>query len=431
MGTYLICSTPVHGHASPMAVIGAHLVSRGHRVIMLTGTRFAEKIERAGTEFVALEGRADFDDRDVESYLPDRDRYRGLAQAQYDIQNIFVKTIPAQFRSVRAVLDRERIDAILVDGAFGGVSPLLVDAAAGGRRPPILAVGVTPLTQLSRDTAPAGLGMAASSTPLGRIRNRTLNTLARRVLFRDTQRAAQAAFAEIGAPKSTLFVMDISGAFDRFLQLGPATLEYPRGDLTPNVRFVGALPSDGGAALPDWWGDLDGSRPVVHVTQGTIDNHDLDRLIRPTIAALADDDVLVVVSMGGRPAEGLGEVPANVRVADYLPYDRLLPLTDVVVTNGGFGGVQAALAAGVPLVVAGDTEDKPEVAARVGWSGAGINLRTGTPAPDAVGSAVRSVLADAGYRARARRFADELAGLDTLAIVDEELGAAVAGSSAR
>ena len=36
-----------------------------------------------------------------------------------------------------------------------------------------------------------------------------------------------------------------------------------------------------------------------------------------------------------------------------------------MLTNGGYGGVQYALAHGVPLVVAGDTEDKPEVAARV------------------------------------------------------------------
>jgi UDP:flavonoid glycosyltransferase YjiC (YdhE family) len=30
-----------------------------------------------------------------------------------------------------------------------------------------------------------------------------------------------------------------------------------------------------------------------------------------------------------------------------------------MVTNGGYGGVQAALANGVPLVVAGATEEKP------------------------------------------------------------------------
>jgi MGT family glycosyltransferase len=429
MATYLMCSTPVHGHVSPMTTIGRHLASRGHRVIMLTGTRFAERVERAGMRFVPLVGRADFDDRDAPSYLPDRDRYRGLAQAQYDIQNIFVKTIPAQYESVTTLLRAEPIDAILVDGAFAGVAPLLV---ADGPRPPILAIGVTPLTQLSRDAAPAGLGMAPSASFAGRIRNRALNALAAKVLFRATQNEAQRAFAAVGAPRSSLFVMDLSRVFDRFLQLGPPQLEYPRSDLTPNVRFIGSLPVEPGTApLPEWWPELDGRRPVVHVTQGTIDNHDLDRLIRPTIEALSQSDADVVVSMGGRPVEGLGAVPDNVRVAAYLPYDLLLPLTDVFVTNGGFGGVQSALAAGVPVVVAGDTEDKPEVAARVGWSGAGINLRTGTPTPDAVGAAVRAVLAEPRYRAGAREFAAALAEYDALAIVEDELARAVASRPSR
>ena len=57
-------------------------------------------------------------------------------------------------------------------------------------------------------------------------------------------------------------------------------------------------------------------------------------------------------------------MPDNVRVAEMLPYSELLPKTDLMVTNGGYGGVQMALANGVPLVVAGAREDKPEVAAR-------------------------------------------------------------------
>ena len=52
-----------------------------------------------------------------------------------------------------------------------------------------------------------------------------------------------------------------------------------------------------------------------------------------------------------------------------------------MVTNGGYGGVQFALAHGVPLVVAGDHEDKPETAARVAGSGVGRNLKTGRPTP--------------------------------------------------
>jgi UDP:flavonoid glycosyltransferase YjiC (YdhE family) len=49
---------------------------------------------------------------------------------------------------------------------------------------------------------------------------------------------------------------------------------------------------------------------------------------------------------------------------------------------------------GVPLVVAGDTEDKAFVAARVAWTGAGISLRTSRPRPEEVRYAVREVLND-------------------------------------
>ena len=80
-----------------------------------------------------------------------------------------------------------------------------------------------------------------------------------------------------------------------------------------------------------------------------------------------------------------------------------------MVTNGGYGGVQYALAHGVPLVVAGVSEDKPEVAARVHWSGTGINLRTGRPTQPAIRAAVRSVLQDPSYRQRAAELSADMA----------------------
>ena len=68
-----------------------------------------------------------------------------------------------------------------------------------------------------------------------------------------------------------------------------------------------------------------------------------------------------------------------------------------MVTNGGYGGVQQALANGVPLVMAGDSEDKPEVAARVHWAGVGVNLHTSTPSSTKIAKAVARILADPTY----------------------------------
>ncbi|MEK8105903.1 nucleotide disphospho-sugar-binding domain-containing protein [Micromonospora sp. M12] len=165
--------------------------------------------------------------------------------------------------------------------------------------------------------------------------------------------------------------------------------EYPRGDLPEHLRFVGTLPParSTGYVEPEWWPELSSGRPVVVVTQGTVANTDLHELVIPTVRALADLDVLVVAATAREdgPAlvrRALHGVPDNVRLASFVPFDRLLPHADALVTNGGYGGVQTALYHGVPLVVAGASEDKPEVAARVEWTGSGSTCapaRRGAP----------------------------------------------------
>ena len=423
MSTYLLCASPIQGHVAPLIAIAHDLVARGHRVTVLTGSRFREAVLEAGADHRSLGGIADYDDRVMQDHLPDRDRYRGVGKLQYDIQTIFVKPVPDQFRAVEQAVHDLAPDAILVDSAFAGILPLLLDDPA--TRPAVLAAGVVPLSQSSSDVAPYGLGLPPLPGALGRLRNRTLNLLMQRVLFRKTQKLANRTMHSLGRPTLDTFVLDLSRRFDRFLQLSPAEFEYPRTDLSENVRFVGTVlpPAPVAAQLPHWWPELDGRRRVVHVTQGTIDNKDFDRLVRPTLDALADLDVLVVVATGGRPVAELGELPANARAAEFLPYDLLLPKTDVFVTNAGFGGTQYALSHGVPIVAAGDTEDKPEVSMRAEWAGVGVNLRTGTPTADAVRAGVARVLADHGYRERALAFSASIRGYDTFGVIEAELEA--------
>jgi UDP:flavonoid glycosyltransferase YjiC (YdhE family) len=150
-------------------------------------------------------------------------------------------------------------------------------------------------------------------------------------------------------------------------------------------------------------------RPLVLVTQGTHDVEPAD-LIQPALEGLADLEVEVIATSGrgGRTEVGMTP-PANARVVDLIDFGSVLPKAAVFVTNGGWGGVLASLAAGVPLVVAaGAAADKPEIAARVARSGVGIDLRTSRPKPSAVASAVREVLANPSYAERARQISSEL-----------------------
>ena len=137
---------------------------------------------------------------------------------------------------------------------------------------------------------------------------------ARRAVFRSVrgmarpQREAQTALAGcmLGARLRGYFMDGVVHA-DEFLQLSVTSLDYPRLDLPPNIRYVGpVLPLRAGSVdLPDGWPELDGKQPVVLVTQGTLDTMDLDRVIGPTMRALAGEDVLVVAVTGGPPVERL------------------------------------------------------------------------------------------------------------------------------
>jgi UDP:flavonoid glycosyltransferase YjiC (YdhE family) len=222
----------------------------------------------------------------------------------------------------------------------------------------------------------------------------------------------------MNAPRLPVFVLDAGLLADRLIVPTVPAFDYPRSDLPANVRYVGAVHPVPARTFrrPSWWRELDGDRPVVHVTQGTVDNTDLGRLLEPTIEALGGEDVIVVATTGGRDVADLKvPLPSNTYVAEFIPHDVLLPKVDVMVSNGGYGAVQRALCAGVPLVVAGDTEDKPEVAARVGWSGAGINLRTGAPTRRALRNAIGAVLHNPHYRTCARNLQTAFAQRDGVA----------------
>jgi UDP:flavonoid glycosyltransferase YjiC (YdhE family) len=90
----------------------------------------------------------------------------------------------------------------------------------------------------------------------------------------------------------------------------------------------------------------------------------------------------------------------------------------VLITNGGLGGTQQAIAAGVPVIAAGLTEDKPAVAARVAYHGLGTDLHTATPTPEEVAAATETVLKDSGMHASVRKLARVYAAHDALSEIE-------------
>jgi MGT family glycosyltransferase len=394
----LVCLVPMPGHMNPLLAVAQHLSSVGHKVTILTADVFTDKVIAAGLDFVSLTGIANYDYRRLEDFFPDKRNLRGMDLTIHYFKHAFGDTIPDQDQCIRQIMAERPIDLILVDVPYLGAFPLL--RGPKNNRPPIVGCGVIPLLMTSADF---GRRSQPDTTPEGLLQNKEENRRFE-TAFQPATDHINAVLARCGAPPLSLLVFDcICVLPDLFLQCTGESFEFPRSDMPDTIRFVGPVlpkPSDN-FKEPAWWSDLDSGRAVVLVTQGTIANFDFNELIQPTLLALADDDVLVIAATG-RPDTELMDVPSNARVESFVPFDRLLPKVDVFVTNGGYGAVHQALSLGVPIVIAGETEDKALISARVAWSGAGISLGTQDPTQEQIGGAVRTVLTDRRYRDRAQ-----------------------------
>ncbi len=393
MTNFLFCTKPIAGHITPGLTIVGELVRRGHQVRWLVDDAFAETVERAGARHVRPESTPSM---------------ASLVEAGSDpLSAQFVDLIPGQLSDYRACL-REFPAAVIVTDSTSGLGAMVLHELGG---PPWATLGVSPLALPSPETPPWCSRLPPATTAEERERYRRMHWEHAHVRTAGVTRDFNALRTSLGlAPlNQEVSIWDILCSSHLHLQCGTRSLDYPRPGLSPAVRYIGAAvgtrPTGAGVRLP-WWDELPGDRPVALVSQGTLATDPGD-LVLPTIEALADRDVLLLVSTPDPRA--LGTLPSNVRAAEYIPYQDVLPLVRVLITNGGFNGVQIALSHGVPLVVAGDTDDKPEVANRIRLAGVGIDLRTGRPTPAEVDRAVTAVLRDPSYRERAARLRAEFA----------------------
>jgi UDP:flavonoid glycosyltransferase YjiC (YdhE family) len=104
-----------------------------------------------------------------------------------------------------------------------------------------------------------------------------------------------------------------------------------------------------------------------------------------------------------------------------------MPRCDAVVCHAGHGTVARALASGVPVVACPAAGDMAENSSRIAWAGAGVAVPRRLVTARGLRLAVRRVLAEEGFGARARDLAEWASrhdGAATAAEVLEEFAAA-------
>lgn len=396
MAKLIVAAPPVPGEFGPLLQIACTLADRGHQVTFVTGSLFRTAVERAGLRFEPLAGAADYDIRELVAERTEAGVAPGPGQLNFDWINAFVNPMPEQHLALQRVLEEDPDQYLIGNVLFTGAWP--VQQGAPGRRPlGCVAVSVVGLAIASNDSTffgPVPVGPGEDPKAANRAANAQFAAG-----MEPTRDRLNVLLRELGAAATEKGFVDFAySVAESTAVLTVPGFEFERSDLPETIRLVGALPAEpaGEWERPAWWSELDGSRSVVVVTQGTLANDNLSQLVEPTLIGLAGLDVTVVAALGGAdPASLTIDVPVNARVASYIPFGDLLPKADLLITNGGAGGTHQALAAGVPVIIAGVTEDKPANGARLAYHGLGINLGTGNPTAEAVAEAATSVLANA------------------------------------
>jgi MGT family glycosyltransferase len=402
----LIASTSVPGHLNPLLGVGRVLIKHGHEVLVQTGTALKPVVEAAGLSFIPLLPEADMGVPEFLTKYPERQKKTpGMEMVAFDMEHFFLSNLPAQAAGLKKALHDFPADIILAESFFLGTLPLLLGARE--KRPAIVHLGITVLNLGSGKNMPPVPGVSTEELQAQRERRR-------RLLLEPVQAAAEKTLTELGCRSLPCPILEsMSTLPDLYLHPGIESFQYAADPSTSStVHYIGRSPLPPGPhSLPDWWHDLDDTKRLVLVTQGTVANRDFGQLVGPALQGLAKEkDLIVLVTTGGQPAESIPvDIPANARVTGFLPYEHILPKVDLLITNGGYGTVNMALAHGVPIVSAGLTEDKEEVSANVQWSGSGIDLRTNEANPEMIRSAARKVLDSPVYRKRAKELAEEFA----------------------
>jgi UDP:flavonoid glycosyltransferase YjiC (YdhE family) len=410
MSRFLFATVPVPAHSRNPLPVAARLVALGHEVLWFAGQRFHADIAAVGATPVPHRATRDYDGERLLDEFPELTRLSGPRAIGWAYAELFVGEAPHRVADLEPVLAAQPVDAVLCDGLSYGVGLLAESLGV-----PVATFGDGPLARAHGVTPAFGPGLLPMRGPVSRLRNHAVREATRRWVFAPAQARHEQLRDALGLPADGLDVLQAAVSPMLHLQACTPSFEYPVADLPATVHWVGALRPDPPAswAPPPWWDDvLSAGRPVVHVTQGSI-RPDMRELVVPTLRALAKEDLLVVVTTGGVPRAELerlfgGPLPVNARVSEFIPYDLLLPHVDVCVTNGGYTGVTTALHHGVPLVQAGSTEEKAEIGARVAWSGVGVRIRSTTPRPHRLRSAVRRTLHDPAFRVAAQRMRVEM-----------------------
>ena len=382
MARYLAYTSPARGHLYPIVPMLSELRDREHEVSVRTLASEVRTLGKLGIAAAPIDPAIEaIEHDDWRARTPVGGLKRGI--------RTFSERATHDLADCRRAIAEEEPDALLVDIMAWGAN---VAAEAAGVPWATFCPFLLPIP--SRDAPPFGPGLAPRSDLIGRVRDAVLSRVGPDL----------PALSPVNRLRASVDLPPLKSAADywtaapRLIYLTAEPFEYPRSDWPASVRMVGPGVWEPPEQPPDWI-DSD-ERPLVLVAISS-EFQDDGKLIAVAFEALAEENVRVVATTAAVDPSSFSP-PANARVERFLAHGPLIERSVCVVSHGGMGTTQKALAAGVPVCVVPFGRDQLETGRRVEVARAGSRLPASRLTPARLRAKVREAM---GCKAGAERVA--------------------------
>lgn len=361
---------PAHGHTNPMLPVVRELVRRGDEVRFYSFSEFQEKIERTGAVFVCCD-----------RFLPglsarEEENLKKVSATEMTIQDIRITAAMDEF--LHNEFTAFKPDVVFTDSVcfWGKLNAWKYDV------PMVVSTSTFAFNQMSSTYMKNSPGeMAGLILGLPKV-SRELNKL------KAYGYKIKGLFSLIQSDNQTDSVVYTSKQFQPYSE-----------SFSDHYIFVGP------SLMTDQLPDKNHERPLVYISLGTVIN-DRPDFYAKCIEAFRDENLDVIISCGKTvDIAGLGELPENIKVIDYVDQLDVLSRADVFITHCGMNSVSESLYMAAPMVLFPQTNEQEAVARRVREIGAGMNLKDDSAA--GIRDAVKEILNTPSYKKAAQECSDD------------------------
>jgi UDP:flavonoid glycosyltransferase YjiC (YdhE family) len=373
---FLFTVQPLFGHFHAMVPLALALRDHGHEVAFATGQSFASTVQRAGFQHFSCGFDLSGEPNNIFETLPNWETVT-TKYPSVGVQQVygFVQALgPRMADDVIALMENWQPDVIVRDPLeFGGY--IAAEHYGLAHATITWAIYINP-----KELCPEAL--IELRRRYGLPDDPELNTLDRYLVF-------------------------------NFL---PPVWKLPMAPFPPVTHRFCAQPFDvsSGDQVPAWINALP-DRPTIYATLGTTFNQS-PATFQAFLTALSSADVNAIITVGHLmdPAQ-FQPLPDHVRIERYIPQTAILPHCDAVLFHGGYNTLHSALWHGLPLIItplgAGDQYPTGLLCEKLG---VGIMVKEQPPEPEAIHTALNTVIEQPTYPARAQQFQRDLKALPHL-----------------